>query len=215
VCRTNVEVGWTESWWSSNLDEVMLTQIKSSTPAPREETVQDALLGCHLRIRHFTEMACKLAHAHSADSEQVQRAAAEVHRYFTVALPLHEADENVSLHPRLIKALSGDAIMDDATTPETALLRRLGGPAADAMVEQHESIDQLVERLIPLCTILRSQPAKLEELSPELHEISAALSEIFTAHLELEEKTVFPAMERFLSVHELAEIRREMRERRQ
>jgi hemerythrin-like domain-containing protein len=193
----------------------MLTQIKSVAPAPREETVQDALLGCHMRIRHFTEMACKLAHAHSADPEQIQRAAAEVHRYFTVALPLHEADENISLHPRLSKALSGELRIDDtSSSPETALLRKLGGPAADAMVEQHESIDQLVERLVPLCTILRSQPGKLEELSPELHEISAALSEIFTAHLELEEKTVFPAMERFLSANELDDIRREMRERR-
>jgi iron-sulfur cluster repair protein YtfE (RIC family) len=193
----------------------MLTQIKSVAPAPREETVQDALLGCHMRIRHFTEMACKLAHAHSADPEQIQRAAAEVHRYFTVALPLHEADENISLHPRLSKALGGELRIDDtSSSPETALLRKLGGPAADAMVEQHESIDQLVERLVPLCTILRSQPGKLEELSPELHEISAALSEIFTAHLELEEKTVFPAMERFLSANELDDIRREMRERR-
>ena len=169
-----------------------------------------------MRIRHFTEMACKLAHAHSADPEQVQRAAAEVHRYFTVALPLHEADENISLHPRLIKALSGESVkLDASSTPESALLRKLGGPAADAMVEQHESIDQLVERLVPLCTILRSQPAKLEELSEELHEISAALSEIFTAHLELEEKTVFPAMEEFLSADELGQIRQEMRERRQ
>jgi hypothetical protein len=31
----------------------------------------------------------------------------------------------------------------------------------------------------------------------------------------MEEKTVFPAMEEFLSSDELAEIRREMRERRQ
>jgi hemerythrin-like domain-containing protein len=130
-----------------------------------------------------------------------------------VALPLHEADENVSLHPRLIRVLGHEKSATDSI--ETALLRKLGGPAADAMVEQHESIDQLVERLVPLCTILRSQPAKLDELSQELHEISAALQEIFTAHLALEEKTVFPAMERFLSVDELAEIRREMRERRQ
>jgi iron-sulfur cluster repair protein YtfE (RIC family) len=193
----------------------MLNQIKPAAYVPREETVQDALLGCHMRIRHFTEMACKLAHAHAAEPEQVQRAAAEVHRYFTVALPLHEADENISLHPRLIKALSGESVKADASTsPETALLRRLGGPAADAMVEQHESIDQLVERLVPLCTILRSQPAKLEELSQELHEVSAALSEIFTAHLEMEEKTVFPAMEEVLTGDELDEIRREMRERR-
>src|SRR6266702_1155760 len=195
--------------------KAMLTQIKSAAPVSREETVQDALLGCHVRIRHFTEMACKLAHAHAADPIQIQRAAAEVHRYFTVARPLHEADENLSLHPRLIQALGRESGESETTTSETDLLRKLGGPAADAMVEQHESIDQLVERLVPLCTILRSQPAKLEESTQELHDISAALQEIFTAHLAMEEKTVFPAMERILSVGELAEIRQEMRERRQ
>lgn len=195
----------------------MLNQIKPAKfVATKEETVQDALLGCHMRIRHFTEMACKLAHAHAAEPEQIRRAAAEVHRYFTVALPLHEADENLSLHPRLRKALPlGEPYTDGGDDSETALLRRLGGPAADAMVEQHESIDQLVERLVPLCTILRTQPAKLEELSLELHEVSAALHEIFAAHLEMEEKTVFPAMERFLSVDDLADVRREMRARRE
>lgn len=195
----------------------MLNQIKpAQSVATKEETVQDALLGCHMRIRHFTEMACKLAHAHAAEPEHIQRAATDVHRYFTVALPLHEADENISLHPRLRKALpGGDSSADASDDSETALLRRLGGPAADAMVEQHESIDQLVERLVPLCTILRTQPGKLDELSQELHEISAALKEIFTAHLEMEEKTVFPAMERFLCADELAQIRKEMRERRE
>ena len=191
----------------------MLNQIQAAAQPHKEETVQDALLGCHMRIRHFTEMACKLAHAHGADDAQIMRAAADVHRYFTVALPLHEADENISLHPRMHRALSGDA--EPTGVGEIDLLRKLGGPAADAMVEQHLSIDELVERLVPLCTILRTQPAKLEELSQELHEVTAALSEIFKAHLELEEKTVFPAMERFLSPDDLSDIRREMRERRQ
>lgn len=196
----------------------MLMQIQpAATPKP-EETARQALEGCHARIRHFTEMACRLAHAHQAEPEQIQRAAAEVHRYFTVALPLHEADENQSLHPRLIAAVdaaSSRNVPALADTPDTALLRRLAGPASDAMVEQHESIDQLVERLVPLCTILRSQPAKLEELSQELHEVSAALSEIFTAHLEMEEKTVFPAMEKFLTEKQLRDIREEMRRRRE
>lgn len=189
--------------------------IQPAAAAPREETVQDALLGCHMRIRHFTEMACKLAHAHQAEPGQVQGAAVEVYRYFALALPLHEADENQSLHPRLLKALSAGGQTEPAASPEAILLRKLAGPAADAMIEQHESIDQLVERLLPLCSILRSQPAKLDELSAELHEISAALREIFTAHLEMEEKTVFPAMEMFLSPAELAQIRQEMKARRE
>ncbi len=197
----------------------MLHQIRSNVAPNREETAREALEGCHARIRHFTEMACRLAHAHQAEPEQIQRAASEVHRYFTVALPLHEADENLSLHPRLIAALasssSSSETLGTSENSETSLLRRLGGPAADAMVEQHESIDQLVERLVPLCAILRSQPAKLDELSEELHQVSAALREIFTSHLEMEEKTVFPAMEQFLTEEQLKTIRQEMRQRRE
>lgn len=190
---------------------MMLSQIQAKkSVATEEKTPTDMLMGCHARIRHFSTMAVRLSEAVNAPAEEITRAAESIYRYFTVALPLHEQDENFSLHPRLKKAANLPA-----STSETSLLRELAGPAADAMVEQHESIDQLVERLLPLWTILRASPERIAELAPEMSQTAKALSEIFDAHLKLEEETVFPAMEQLLSEEQLQELLAEMKARRQ
>jgi hemerythrin-like domain-containing protein len=179
----------------------MLNTIKSIAPKTGEST-EDAvskLLGCHERIRYFTAAALRLASAQELPPSEIASAAEKVHRYFTIALPLHEADENESLHPRLRAAApSGE----------------LAGPAADTMVEQHRSIDQIVERLVPLCELLRSDPVIHESLAPELRQLSTALQQMFDSHLKLEEETIFPAMRKYLSEEQLAEILLEMQSRR-
>jgi iron-sulfur cluster repair protein YtfE (RIC family) len=179
----------------------MLNTIKSTAPKTGEAT-EDAvsmLLGCHDRIRYFTGITVRLAAAHGLPPAEIASAAEKVYRYFTVALPLHEADENESLHPRL-----------RAAAPQG----ELAGPAADAMVEQHRSIDEIVERLVPLCELLRSNPAMHESLAPELRQLSTALQQMFDSHLKLEEETIFPAMRRYLTEEQLAEMLREMKSRR-
>ncbi len=177
----------------------MLNQIKVATPKKAAGEVQEMLLSCHNKIRHFSDLAVKLAHAQGRAEAEIVEAAAGLHRYFTVALPLHEADENLSIHPRLRRAVP----------PE-----ELAGPAADAMLDQHLAIDELVERLVPLWCLLQSAPAKLDELSAEMCAVSQRLAEIFTAHLKLEEETIFPALGRYLSDDELFTIAREMKDRR-
>jgi len=186
----------------------MLNQIHNRAASSGPQTAASLLLGCHDRIRHFTGVAVNLAHAHAAEPGQISRAADAVYRYFSISLPLHEADENLSLHPRLHRAL-GTAAPDEHST-----LRQLAGPAADAMLEQHESIDQLVERMLPLLTILHNNPAALPDVANELCEITSALKQMFDGHLKLEEETVFPAMEKYLSPEELAELVAEMQARR-
>lgn len=170
------------------------------------------LLGCHVRIRHFSDMAIKLADAHGAPADEIVRAASEIYRYFTVALPLHEQDENITLHARLRRAVGLSP--EDGEQAETRLLRELGGPAVDAMVEQHEAIDQIVERLLPLWKILSIDPARHEEVAPEMRQLASVLAQLFDAHLKLEEETVFPAMQRFISDKEKAEMLAEMKGRR-
>lgn len=177
----------------------MLNQIKT---VPSKSSSQDAielLLACHQRIRHFSGVAVQLAHAHDAQGSEITQAADGLYRYFTVALPLHEADENLSVHPRLRRA---------------APAGELAGPAADAMVDQHLAIDELVERLLPLWVLTRSNPEKLPEVSGEMCAITERLREMFEAHLKLEEETIFPALQKYLSEAELAEIVQEMQERR-
>lgn len=177
----------------------MLNQIKSAPKAPGSQDAADLLLACHQRIRHFSGVAVKLAHGHGATEPEIAQAADSLYRYFSIALPLHEADENLSLHPRLRRAVPDG---------------ELAGPAADAMLDQHTAIDELVERLVPLWVLLKSAPARLPELSAEMCSLSKRLSEIFDAHLKLEEETIFPAMRNYLSPSDLDDIVSEMQARR-
>ena len=82
------------------------------------------------------------------------------------------------------------------------------------MLDQHMAIDELVEQLVPLWVLLRSAPGRLPELSAEMCALSKRLSELFDAHLKLEEETIFPALSIYLSESELLDIVREMQERR-
>jgi hemerythrin-like domain-containing protein len=175
----------------------MLLGIKSLNAPAKPETTVDLLVGCHDRIRYFTSVVSKLAHAEGSASPEISAAAQSAYRYFTISLPLHEADEEESLGPRL---------------------QELGKPhitaALDAMTHQHHAIDDLVERMVPLLTLLSNNPAKLPELHGELCTISKSLTEVFQGHLELEENVLFPAIVSELSAGSQDDILREMQGRR-
>lgn len=177
----------------------MLNQIKTISSANATHEAITRLTSCHTKIRHFTDVAVRLAHSQGASPADIVEASDGLFRYFSIALPLHEADENLSVHPRLRRA-----------TPEG----ELAGPAADAMVDQHLAIDELVERLIPLWVLTRANPDKLPEVAGEMCQISGRLREIFDVHLKLEEETIFPALQKYLTPDELSAIVREMQERR-
>src|SRR5271165_7385628 len=116
----------------------MLNQIPPRpTKQPPEDAV-DLLMGCHQRIRHFTAVAVKLAHAQGASEDEVREAAAAVYRYYSVSLPLHEADEEDTVRPRL-DPVAGERVRH-------ALL---------AMADQHQGIYEFVERLMPLLQLLQ------------------------------------------------------------
>ena len=87
----------------------MLTSIAHATrPDPISEDAVDLLLSCHYRIRHFTALAARLAEATAAPPDQIEQTAASVARYFRIALPLHKADEDGSIYPRLCQAAPQD-----------------------------------------------------------------------------------------------------------
>ena len=154
----------------------MLNQISPARASHSEDAVE-LLTGCHQRIRHFTGVAAKLAHAQAASPQEIAQAADAVHRYYSVSLPLHEADEDVSLRPRLAEA--GDERVRHALV---------------AMGDQHQAIDELLERLLPLLVLVRNNPAAIAEAGGEMCLITQALQEIFQAHLEMEEQIIFPAI---------------------
>ena len=175
----------------------MLNQISPVTSPPKIEDAVDLLIGCHQRIRHFTAVAAKLAHAQGDPPEEVVQAASAVHRYYTVSLPLHEADEEETLRPRL------DVLGDE-------MLRH----ALAAMADQHLAIDELLERLLPLLVMVRNNPQTIHAAGSEMCSITQALQEIFGAHLQLEEEHIFPAIRERLAESVRAEMLLEMQDRR-
>ena len=177
----------------------MLNQINPPrAPNQPPEDALDLLLGCHQRIRHFTAVAAKLAHAQGATDDEIRMTAAGVYRYFSVSLPLHEADEEETLLPRL------DAVGDDRV--RHALI---------AMHDQHQAIDELIERLLPLLLLVERNPAALDQAGGEMCAITKLMEEIFAAHLQLEEDTIFPAIRSQLPDTIRPEMLAEMQARRQ
>ena len=177
----------------------MLNQItppRSGSHPP--EDALDLLVACHQRIRHFAAAASKLAHAQGATHEEIRMTAAGVYRYFSVSLPLHEADEEDTLRPRL------DALGDPRV--HHALI---------AMQDQHKAIDELLERLLPLVLLLDRNPAAIDQAGGEMCSITKALEEIFRAHLQLEEDVIFPAIRDQLPNETRTAMLAEMQQRRQ
>jgi hypothetical protein len=142
----------------------------------------DDFLACHTRIRRFLTLAARLAE--HPDPE----AAAAVHRYFTVALPLHAEDEDLSLAPRL----SGASREIDDTLALMSI--------------EHRKIDLLLAELVPRW----SQPTT----PPLLAAGAAQLAALFAPHLDREERILFPAARRLLAPADLATLREELRARR-
>ena len=176
----------------------MLNQISPLTPAqPKSDDAVALLLGCHQRIRHFTGVAAKLAHAQGATPDEIATAAAGVHRYYSVSLPLHEADEEKTLQPRLA------AVADDRVNH--ALL---------AMGDQHQAIEELMERLLPLLVMVKNNPDTLHAAGGEMCSITRALEDMFRAHLQMEEEVIFPAIRNLLPESARQEMLREMQARR-
>ena len=176
----------------------MLTKISSPQPSPGNSGALEMLLDCHVRIRHFVQLSHTLAHTRDASPEQVAEAAGAIMRYFRQALPLHEADENETLFPRIHRI-----------APLGSALRE----AAKVMVDQHHIIEELVFELAAVCGALRSQPERLPGLSSQLQHTAEALDQVFSSHLHMEETVIFPAITQ-LPAEELKAMSREMQQRR-
>ena len=158
---------------------------------PPDDTVLAALLAGHERSHRFAALAGRLATADGTPTERAE-AGAGVVRYFTVALPLHAADEDLSLAPRL---RGRDAAVDAALTQMTAEHVAHAGPLA---------------RVVDAARAIVAAPATAP---PDLAAAAAALAALFAAHLALEERAIFPAIAA-LPAEVQATIRAEMLARR-
>lgn len=171
----------------------MLINIGQSSES---SDVVDLLLACHDRIRFFIDLALRIAAASGVSDDEIRDASARVARYFSESFPLHVADEEESVIPRLT---GHDSVVD----------RTL-----DAMHREHAGHEQDVALLLKTCVTLKDNPEELSRLRPTLHDAAFRLAAELNAHLAEEERIVMPAIRSLLSEEERATLLTELRARR-
>jgi hypothetical protein len=174
----------------------MLVKLRSGGgPTETTRDALDEMLGCHERIRRFSRLAGALAAAPASD---VVEAALAVHRYFSLALPLHAADEDHSFAPRLV-----------ATDPPPDVRAAL-----EEMIDEHIRIEAELAENVPLWSELGHHPDRQGRLAVALDEGAARLIALFDLHLEKEERLLFPAARRSFTPEMIASLGEEMKARR-
>ena len=176
-----------------------LTIRRPSREAPAKTAdAIDLLVDCHGRIRHFTELAERLLDAKDAPDELLADAARQLARYFGVALPLHVADEDVSIAHRLRP-------FGKPADVEQALLE---------MTHQHERMDGHLDVLVPAWQRIAADVSALARERGVIAPRTRALAVLMAPHLAMEEATIFPWIRRTIDPETLATITAELRARR-
>ena len=148
------------------------------------DTPAALIRACHDRLRFFTALASRLATEPSLSDAEVHEAAERIHRYFTEALPHHEADEDESVAPRL-RGLSVE--VDEAL---------------DRVAEEHRASATHVDQIVRMTAELVVEPGRRTALRPELHRIADGLLVFYQAHMTKEEAVVVAALERSVASEE-------------
>ena len=162
------------------------------------ETPLGLLSDCHRRIETFLSVLVTVADTRrgaelmAADREVLTAAL----HYFRTVAPCHSADEEQSLFPRLRSSKNPDV---------EAALERLDALEADHRVaEDHlDAVDVLGRRWLRQ-GMLRAGDAR------SLREHLIALERLYSRHIAVEDRELFPAAERLLTTTELEAVGREM-----
>lgn len=169
----------------------MLTTLGHRRAA--EPTLLERFTDCHARIRKFCALARRLAHCDGGD--EAREAATALHRYFTIALPLHVADEEKSLAPRLVRG--GDEALADSL---------------EAMTRDHVEIDANLGALVAQWEKIVEEPSGA--LCRATRWEAACMLVHFEHHLFAEETRILPRIAA-LPPDEAQAIVAEMRARRE
>jgi hemerythrin-like domain-containing protein len=178
---------------SSGYDVIVLLDI-SKPRGGADDDLAGLLLACHQRIRRFIGLAHAAATRADVPAAEVADACVQVARYFTEALPLHVADEEDSILPRL-----------RGRSPE---LDR----ALDAMADQHTEHEPGISALLEALGAVARDPGGAD-VKAALAEVARRLEAEFAEHLSLEESVIIPAV-RELPADLQATIIGELRRRR-
>jgi hemerythrin-like domain-containing protein len=162
----------------------------------RSDEVPEVLVDCHRRMRQVVTLAADLAARADAPPDEVREVVKRVHRYFTVALRMHEEDEERSLFPRLV-----------ARSPAL-------GPTVERLRADHQAQQARVGEVLATCEELLASPERFAARRGALGAAAWALLDSWEVHLALEEAELFPAVRTALTSAERAAIEDEMRARR-
>jgi hemerythrin-like domain-containing protein len=160
------------------------------------------LSDCHRRVEKFLGLLLRVAReADGGPLNPMQREALETSlRYFREAAPKHTADEEDSLFPRL-RALG---------TPEAvAVMEKIAALEAD---HQTAGPDHAAVELFGRLWLARNRLGADEVASMRTH--LESLHMLYGRHIVIEDNEVFPTAARLLAAADLAEVGREMAERR-
>lgn len=159
-----------------------------------QRDVVEELLAAHAEMRQVVTRAECLA-AGSATSG-ARETAQGISDFVEWMIPMHCADEDLSLSPRLA---GKHRSVDDALAQ---------------MKRQHLALEAPLARLRLLCRMLARDISRLHALRFELGAAAIDLSGRLDEHHALEESAIFPALKRLLYVDELESIQSEMHARR-
>lgn len=159
------------------------------------EGLVDLLLACHGRIRSFGALALAVGRRTDASPEECREASGRCRRYFSEALPLHVADEEQSLLPRLRGV---DPTLDEA-------LR--------TMASEHDDHAAQVAELLDALRGVEATP-RGDAAHTRLVRIASHLVDAFERHLEAEERLIVPRIPILLAPEEQDAVLAELRARR-
>lgn len=158
------------------------------------------LSDCHRRIERFLDVLVRLcakcggALMAPPDINAMEKAL----QYFKESAPKHTADEEESLFPRLRKASGGQSALQCMENLEND---------HDTAERDQGTVDLLGRRWI-------EQGFLLDMELLEMKQALQRLSHLYARHIEIEDKKLFPLAARALPADALAQVGREMAERR-
>ena len=174
-----------------------LLQPKSQEPGSTLDRPLEHLTACHRRIEQRLATLERVAAHLDRNSSDALEAMAACFRFFDSNGVLHTADEEESVFPRLQPRLSDEERTFIAT-----------------LEDQHREADRLYAELKAIGGELRSGLPASRELRERYRVAASRLAELYRAHMATEDQTLIALGQRVLSPPELAEISREMKNRR-
>jgi hemerythrin-like domain-containing protein len=171
-------------------------------PSPTFQQPLELLSDCHRRIEKFLRaLVLVTEQAKGGALDERQREALQTAlRYFREAAPKHTADEEESLFPRM-------RTLDPSGAQEA--LEKIQHLEKDHVTANrgHELVEQIGKKWL--------RDNKLSDADAELLLTTLRiLQEIYVRHIEVEDKEIFPFAAKVLDDQQLADVGREMAERR-